>query len=339
MYKKYLSRQSKSSSYRSRSKRSSRSKGSSRRRSRSRSPEKKKLVLKINLQKIREEAFINVPTPRPPSTSTSMRSRSCSVKKRNYEKITKLLRRKSTNKNLCKAIETMIPSKCLGDMKVVRYLGGGEFGKVLSICKNADGCKAIKILISNPDRDFLSPEQEINNQEYVSTVGLAPKIHRVCREGDSNFIVMDEVDGVFEMFLRDQKSDLELDIVFEEIKKLLKNLCKYKITHGDLHWGNVGYMIKSDPNTNKSYAQIILIDFGQSNVGKCNPQLDTLQLFRTATKEFTPVANRYNMDYLHKKLFKLYSSQYNTGMRDLDKDIEAEYKRLHKLHEKLLDSL
>jgi hypothetical protein len=279
------------------------------------------------------------------SVSSSSRSpkkdkKSCGLTQRHYNKITKLLRRrKSTNnKNLCTAIEDMIPKECLGNMKVVKYLGGGHYGKVLSLCKdnNNGQCKAIKIILANPDTDYVSPDKEISNQKYASTQRLAPKIHRMCRQDTARFILMDKVDGVFEMLLRNKKHDWELDVVFDEIKLLLKRLCKTNITHGDLHWGNVGYMIKTDDDTKKSYADIILIDFGHSYIGKCNTRLDLIQLIRTSNHDMTPVSHPYNLDYLYKKLFKLYVKKYNNSLRE--KDIEKEFKRLFKIHEKILDN-
>lgn len=179
----------------------------------------------------------------------------CTLKKPQYNKIAKLLKHESSAKNLCGAIEHVIPKECLGNLKVIKYLGGGEFGKILSLCKDRWECKAMKIMVANPDSDFVSADQEIALQKYAAKHGLAPKIEKLCKKGKARFIVMDKVDGILENFLNTKKQDWELDALLVEIERLMKLMCKHKMTHGDMHWGNVGYTLEfegdmSGPDSN-----------------------------------------------------------------------------------------
>lgn len=280
---------------------------------------------------------------------------SCEVAKKHYNKVSKLLKKSSSKKDLCQSIENMIPKECLKDLKVVRYLGGGVFGKILSLCKDRWECKAMKIMVEDPESDFVTADEEIKLQKYAAKHGMAPKIDRLCKRGNARFIVMDKVDGILNNFLSIKKQNWELDALVDEVQRLMKLLCKHKMTHGDLHWGNVGYTLEfegdmsgrdseykpskggSRKKRTRLYAKLTFIDFGQAQIGKCNPRLDLLQLLRTAHVSYVDVANKSNMKYLHKKLYEIYKKKYNSKLKYDQKAIEKEFDMLRESYEKMFD--
>jgi serine/threonine protein kinase len=154
---------------------------------------------------------------------------------------------KIKNNKLFEMISLSLPE----NYEIYDYINEGANGAVYLICnkKNNGDCKALKIaILENKEKidDFLA---EVKYNQIFAQYNLGPKIysHKIFpfKQDTYGLIVMEKIDGTLEDLLKTRKSKEVLDTIMNWIEYSIKMMCKYNLTHGDLHWGNIGYKIDS----------------------------------------------------------------------------------------------
>ena len=104
-----------------------------------------------------------------------------------------------------------------------------------------------------------------------------------------------------------------LDFIGSAIVQIIKKLDMENLTHGDLHWGNIGFQyLTSQSKTALDQYDVVqdgvivfqlapmIIDFGFASDKCSNPELELLQLMRSSSSEYG-IRCKENMDYLFNK--------------------------------------
>lgn len=119
--------------------------------------------------------------------------------------------------------------------------------------------------------------------------------------------VMQRVDGVVERAIANTKSPALLFYVAHELKQLVKEMHGAGLVHGDLHVGNVGFLIFG------ARLQVVLLDFGRSFVDTTSKAcFDEYWVWRAS---LYPMCHRLNK-FLHNVDFP--GSKYCYKLRDMD---------------------
>lgn len=168
--------------------------------------------------------------------------------------------------------------------------------------------------------------------------GLLLDVHLKHNDDRVSILIMSDIGTSLISYLYEKQTNANLNTIIKWLIEIFDFLCKNKFVHGDLHWGNIfyveleSYRSKPDPPPNnlEKYFQPLLIDFGKSSKGRCNIQLEVLQLLRTLYifKKINP----YNRSYLEKKLLKYYTDNFGPMPVDLDYDefyriLDADYQK------------
>jgi len=125
--------------------------------------------------------------------------------------------------------------------------------------------------------------------------------------------------GPLGRYLVDKLSKKELDQVLGWIFEIFRYLKKNKLTHGDLHWGNIFFT--EDKKRKPIPRKPILIDFGNATKGVSHIQIEVLQLLRTLNMFGM---NKDNKKYLEEKLLDFYHDNFG----DLKKG-QKYYENMH----------
>jgi tRNA A-37 threonylcarbamoyl transferase component Bud32 len=177
-------------------------------------------------------------------------------------------------------------------------LGQGKFAVVVELCANPALPQVVVVKIATQQNMPL--RKEFMMQAKFARVGLAPT-PIAAYATYLPFFVMGKVNGTISQLLKQPLSDPDLDEIIEQSVQLLLRMCDHNMTHGDLHFANIGYMMKD------SGERIYLcIDFGGAMVG-CDPEIDLLQLLRDT---FSSSYKRHNTIYLRQRLHRIYESNY-----------------------------
>ena len=179
--------------------------------------------------------------------------------------------------DICEDILALLPSKCLRGWTITKKLGQGSFGAVFLVSKGTKTA-AIKICVSNPDREFMSPKEEVELQRVFYKHHLAPKV--LCYSSarmfgkEIHFILMEQVDITLNKILCKVGANKEqLEQIFMSIAEALQKMQKYRLTHGDMHSENIAFNEKKDGGY-----ELVFIDFGQSSNRTSDLQVDIEQL-------------------------------------------------------------
>lgn len=178
----------------------------------------------------------------------------------------------------------------------VEYIHSGKYGTIMTaVRKNApDTIVALKF---NADASEAATEAKAH-QYFFKTNLTVPIIENI--EGFSGpkqrpvfLTVMDRIDGTMSTWLHAYHDQNELAAMWKQIVKILQVMQAHNLTHGDLHWGNIGYVAKTVPikptggvfrgKSQSAPAQLermVLIDFGRSNWAFSDPLQDLAQLMR-----------------------------------------------------------
>jgi hypothetical protein len=155
--------------------------------------------------------------------------------------------------------------------------------------------------------------------------------------------------GTFDKLLETKEEDYILNYICDSIKTIMERMCSANLVHGDLHWGNIGFQNVSKqsqtalakynilkPKTDTYFlVSPLVIDFGWSSPGPCNPMLELVQLLRTSYPRYGPM-NRYNQLYLYnhciRPLWQKYSGQYLPDVLPSLNSVERLYDELVETH-------
>ncbi len=195
---------------------------------------------------------------------------------------------------LCKTIEAELPTMChLDRYKVIKVLGQGQYGLVLLMESKTDPQDRIAVKLGQiPEgqeaqaRDMLT--EEVNLQKEFHSIDLAPAV--ICFDSNDTIgvIVMEPVNGVLKELM------CEMDNVqglVDSVVSIMEVMKHYKITHGDMHSGNIAYRHHPDGSI-----QLLLIDFGFASTRKYNPAVDAEQLLSELVEiEQSPFASDFHI--------------------------------------------
>jgi tRNA A-37 threonylcarbamoyl transferase component Bud32 len=219
----------------------------------------------------------------------------------------------------------------------VKKLGKGAAASALLLCHDGSDCRVLKV--SNISKPVLKEqfERERVMLKRFESAGLGPKVFRIgkFKKGNTEYgvIEMERVSGTFDDILRKRQSRETLDWVVDSTDKIVKELCKYGLIHGDAHFGNFAY--QDQPNGKR---KPMLIDFGLAcckRKTRCDPRLEYITLIRDMPFEEAKIES-HNLDYLMKRFIAIYRKRYNPELRDSEYDIEEEFSNLrHKYARKL----
>ncbi|CAM9260247.1 unnamed protein product, partial [Sphacelaria rigidula] len=161
---------------------------------------------------------------------------------------------------LCDTLTNMLKTSCTKGWKVTKFLAAGAYGHVFRAVKN-DGTKAVMKVQVGSAKEI---RHEVKTQKRFCENGLAPKILGYCTHAKGHLvhiIVMKEIAGVIGDWLHPLKSKEQLGQLTLGIFELMESLKKHKLTHGDLHLWNLGYVYTDE---SKRYMKLMPIDFGRS---------------------------------------------------------------------------
>jgi len=200
------------------------------------------------------------------------------------------------HQSLCRTIENELSAQhqlaCLNGWRVTSVLGCGAFGCALGLTAS-DGSGQTAAMKLAVDRD-LTFMDEVLAQRAFAAAGLAPKIlGQSCtlrsRATNTNVaiggVVMERISGTLNSYLTKRNEEIEnssedaikalANDIASQIFYILDSLRHYNLTHGDMHFGNIGFTY--DPSNTVSGIKLTLIDFGYSAVGLYFPYVDYLQ--------------------------------------------------------------
>lgn len=254
----------------------------------------------------------------------------CDFTTRQYRRVAAAIGIRHPMPKSCDRLTQAIAQPCeLDDYRISAYLGGDKDGHVVSALNPHGGRLAIKIM----DKDDGADEAAAIQQSVALTSKLAPHVRILCRKGRSELLVMEHMDGVLDTVMKQRRTHAYLDVIIEKVIYLMQALHgDMHVTHGDLHWGNIGYV---------NGMELMAIDFSNAyesmSVDGVMAHLDLIQLLRTAFREYNKWHDA-NCDYMTRKLYDLYMEWYAAELppNGLAYDVDAiddEFHRLSDIHE------
>ena len=204
-------------------------------------------------------------------------------------------------------------------------LDKGQYGEVYTFnYKGAD--RVLKVLSTETRFSFETSYKEIFVQKKFAEMGLAPQIYSariVALEREDMYripekytlIEMEKIDGNLEKLMKYKLlSPITIEKIMREILTMISVYQMNGYSHGDLHWGNIGYKV-----VGKNSIRLYLIDFGlaccvySETLDKESVLYDTTQLLRTKRNLNNNVKNVKNVN----KWLKLF---YEEILSHLEKD-------------------
>lgn len=168
--------------------------------------------------------------------------------------------------------------------KIDSIIGKGAYGDVFSICNDLFDFRAIKVQMFTYPDDALDFIHEYEMQLLFAGIGLGLNVYSISPYALRYGIMeMDIVHGTMEDFLVNKWADAQImkDMLIW-VCDIIDLLMFHKLSHGDLHWKNIGYKIYSKDSID--YIRIILLDFGFAQIitdETVGARVDISQLIRT----------------------------------------------------------
>lgn len=195
------------------------------------------------------------------------------------ERIMKLYARLLTPKGrdagsyYCSTLVKIMGSSMRG-WKLVRYLGGGDNGKVFLMIDPRGTQRAVKVSLEGDD---IREEARAQNQFYAH--GLTVKVHSIKKirmaGRAATVIVMDPVQYTLTEALCMMGDDTrKIADLARNVVALLTRMRTLRLTHGDMHPDNIA-LVRRGGET-----RMVLIDFGVSSTDHANTVLDIEQFLR-----------------------------------------------------------
>lgn len=196
----------------------------------------------------------------------------------------------------CDLLSAALPSKCMRGWRITRFLGRGQFGFVFGTRENK-GSKtgALKIQLKGRTSKM---QNEIEAHKKFSKLGLSPTIHCHCLTARTRrsvfFVNMSRIDTTLEWWLQTKRSKQMINLFLEKLFGILEVMRKERITHGDMHLGNIGFVFKRQHTPGR----IQLLDHGFASTKGALTELELVQFIRTLHRRFMPRGHRQTIDYL-----------------------------------------
>ena len=188
----------------------------------------------------------------------------------------------------------------------VRRMGSGRFSRVYEICnrdKPSLRC-IVKHVTSGSQADV---KEEYDFQLLCHGAGLAVRPYSLGLR--PKFIAMERIDQTLADFLRNRQPEDVLQKVLFTVIDLIYRLADLNITHGDMHWENIGFIYKMGILSCERVP--VLLDFGSARHG-AHAEAEMVQLIRTAYplgKE-NMIQDPYNRKWLRDRLLTIYQNNF-----------------------------
>lgn len=225
-----------------------------------------------------------------------------------------------------------------------RFLGEGAYGAAYLIKKNGhervlkiqeqDRASSTRFLRAKEKENAMQKKFYMLNQQN-SKIKLTVKVHDFYiweRSNGKIFAIteMDRIDGVISDLLQYKQNEVVLHVLATWFEAITDLMCKHKLTHGDMHTGNIGYIIM--PN---KLIRPVLIDFGWASAGSCDKQLEMIQLLRGLMLDYKHNAiNKSNYAMLAPLFLQDYTRLTGKKMNFSFKAVDDEWKRRMDRYEK-----
>jgi serine/threonine protein kinase len=221
-------------------------------------------------------------------------------------------------------VKLMGPS--LRGWTLVKYLGGGAYGKVF-LMKNPQG-KSVAVKLQKIGAGSDDPSEEVRMQKIFAGHGLGPKViqHTSTTTASGamvDLIVMEPVDYTLrEALCMAGNNRRRVQFVAEQIISLMERMKRHNLTHGDMHDENLAFRVEG------GQLKPLLIDFGFSGENIHFPEVDAEQLARVM------VTSDFGVPYPHTDILveeletflRLGGSRYKIkGTHNAHDDIHDEY--------------
>jgi len=221
-------------------------------------------------------------------------------------------------------VKLMGPS--LRGWTLVKYLGGGAYGKVF-LMENPQG-KSVAVKLQKPEAGSDSPEEEVRLQKVFAGYGLGPKVLKHTSTTTASgalvdLIVMEPIDYTLrEVLCMTGNNRRRVEFVVEQIISLMERMKRHNLTHGDMHDENIAFRVEG------GQLKPFLIDFGFSAENFHFPEVDAEQLTRVM------VQSDFGVPYPHSDILvdeletflRLGGSRYKIkGTHSAHDDIHDEY--------------
>ena len=222
---------------------------------------------------------------------------------------------------------------------IKKILGSGKFGLVLSICKSNFNCSAMKLIKSKHTTGLSEQKREVlkefQMQKLFADVDIAADvIGRPIFYRYNNHLIsvihMHRIDGMLEDLLHVRMSQAAIDNIYEQLLFLIGEMKHHKLTHGDLHTGNIFYQLRPDSD-GVLQVRLVLGDFGWSSHKKASTPLEYVQLIRTLG--YDKDIDEDNFKYLDQRLRARFTHLYPHMDISTEDKIEDLFEEMHKRYE------
>lgn len=164
--------------------------------------------------------------------------------------------------------------------KIVQFLGGGSFGVVFLMHDGRD-FRAVKMATGDVINDT---KTEMRAQSQFAKHGLSVDIHGVVQINKQiSAIIMDRVAYTLKtMICIVRGNESRIRELANNVVILLRELYKWKLTHGDFNIGNIAFI----PDGDKGGYKPVLIDFGWASTDTDRVTVEIEQLVRDLSEFF-----------------------------------------------------
>ncbi|CAN0502502.1 unnamed protein product, partial [Ectocarpus sp. 12 AP-2014] len=164
---------------------------------------------------------------------------------------------------LCETLTKMLACSCMRGWRVTKFLSAGAYGHVFRAVHTNGISAALKVQTGDAKR----LRGELSAQRAFHKRGLAPKIIRYCSFKPKTRLGMAAHERL-NRAVQDKSVPFQTEdesptgnLAASEITKLMLAFRTHKLTHGDLHLNNIGYIYT---DASKRYMRLMPIDFGRS---------------------------------------------------------------------------
>lgn len=246
---------------------------------------------------------------------------------------------KDFRKKYGKTAEQLLPS----GYKVSKQVGKGAFGTIWKICKEElSRCEYVVKIEERKDKKSkkeAKKEFDVHRKFYRKRLTVKPTDIKFFKKGGKSYsmITMEKVDGVLDDWLKEKRRKSELDAVLKVLLKVEQKIARAKFTHGDMHSGNIGYILEI--RNNRFQPIFFPIDFGWSTTKKNFKQIDLLQLYRGFSSFPSKTNKEYNANiaYLAKKLKPIILNMGFSSRSLGAKNIHKTYDKVHDKYAPLVE--
>lgn len=231
----------------------------------------------------------------------------------------------------------------INEYKSFTFLGKGVFGEVYKACKHNGQCDAVKFMYIRTINEYKFVK-EYNMGLKFASLDIGPKLYSMdlVQIGDYTkvgIIKMELISGVLEDFLKDVTDKNVIDHIIKSLVKLIDKMCQHDLIHGDMHGGNVGYILEEKKENTVPVFK--LIDYGwaccEYSETMCNPKLEYEQLIRCASfpgKKMDTEMYIYYLQSLHNTYIDTFGGKRVKLLTR--KDADKLCKRFDSIHDKTM---